>query len=176
MVDTLGLLLGVMVTSADVGDRADAQVLLHQVADAHHLLALVWADGGYTGSLVEHCLAALALVLAIVKHPSPSLAQADRDRHGVLLVHRGRPQPAQQRPQPHQRPGRRRTARTRNGRAGAAAGGRQLTETADVLAAKFDRYRRSFRLTNHSPWWDATQGERVAVTCVMISPDLTMLN
>ncbi|MFE4757468.1 transposase [Streptomyces mirabilis] len=30
-------------------------------------LALVWADGGYTGSLVENCLAALALVLAIVK-------------------------------------------------------------------------------------------------------------
>ncbi|MET7919830.1 IS5 family transposase [Streptomyces avermitilis] len=67
VVDTLGLLLGVMVTSADVGDRAAAQVLLHQVAAAHHLLALVWADGGYTGSLVEYCLAALALVLAIVK-------------------------------------------------------------------------------------------------------------
>ncbi len=31
------------------------------------LLALVWADGGYTGSLVEYCLPALALVLAIVK-------------------------------------------------------------------------------------------------------------
>ncbi|MFF8430537.1 transposase [Streptomyces sp. NPDC016566] len=67
VVDTLGLLLGVMVTAADTGDRAAAQVLLHQVADAHHRLALVWADGGYTGSLVEHCLATLALVLAIVK-------------------------------------------------------------------------------------------------------------
>jgi transposase len=67
VVDTLGLLLGVMVTSADVGDRTAAQVLLHQVAAAHHLLALVWADGGYTGSLIEYCLTALALVLAIVK-------------------------------------------------------------------------------------------------------------
>ncbi|MEV0416001.1 transposase [Streptomyces sp. NPDC050448] len=67
MVDTLGLLLGVMVTSADTGDRTAAQVMLKQVTDAHHRLALVWADGGYTGSLVEHCLAALALVLAIVK-------------------------------------------------------------------------------------------------------------
>ncbi|MDO0914162.1 transposase [Streptomyces sp. DT2A-34] len=37
------------------------------MADARHRLALVWADGGYTGSLVEHCLAAFALVLAIVK-------------------------------------------------------------------------------------------------------------
>lgn len=67
VVDTLGLLLGVMVTAADVGDRTAAQVLLRQVADAHHLLALVWADGSYTGSLVEYCLAALALVLAIVR-------------------------------------------------------------------------------------------------------------
>ncbi|MFG2387231.1 IS5 family transposase [Streptomyces avermitilis] len=67
VVDTLGLLLGVMVTAADVGDRTAAQVLLEQVASAHHRLALVWADGGYTGSLVEYCLATFALVLAIVK-------------------------------------------------------------------------------------------------------------
>ncbi|MET7636482.1 transposase [Streptomyces sp. NPDC005078] len=66
-VDTLGLLLGVMVTAADVGDRAAAHILLEQVAAAHHRLALVWADGGHTGSLIEHCLAAFALVLAIVK-------------------------------------------------------------------------------------------------------------
>ncbi|PBC69966.1 DDE family transposase [Streptomyces sp. TLI_235] len=63
VVDTLGLLLAVMVTAADVGDRAAAQVLLTQVTAAHHLLALVWADGGYTGTLVEYCLAALALVV-----------------------------------------------------------------------------------------------------------------
>ncbi|WP_456302296.1 transposase [Streptomyces chartreusis] len=67
MVDTLGLLLGVMVTAADVGDRTAAQILLEQVAEAHHHLALVWADGGYIGSLVEYCLATFALVLAIVK-------------------------------------------------------------------------------------------------------------
>ncbi|MFF4576553.1 IS5 family transposase [Streptomyces sp. NPDC001410] len=67
VVDTLGLLLAVMVTAADVGDRAAAQALLTQVAAAHHLLALVWADGGYTGSLVEHSLTFLALVLTIVK-------------------------------------------------------------------------------------------------------------
>ncbi|MFE3654635.1 MULTISPECIES: IS5 family transposase [unclassified Streptomyces] len=67
VVDTLGLLLGVMVTAADTGDRTAAHVLLGQVADVHHRLELVWADGGYTGSLLEHCLAAFALVLAIVK-------------------------------------------------------------------------------------------------------------
>ena len=63
VVDTLGLLLGVMVTAADTGDRAAAEVLLRHVADAHHLLALVWADGGYTGSLVEYSLAVLTVVL-----------------------------------------------------------------------------------------------------------------
>ncbi|MEV5177502.1 transposase [Streptomyces flaveolus] len=53
MVDTLGLLLGVMVTAADVGDRAAAHVLLERVAAAHHRLALVRADGGYTGGLLS---------------------------------------------------------------------------------------------------------------------------
>ncbi|MFB7476848.1 IS5 family transposase [Kitasatospora sp. NPDC056184] len=67
VVDTLGLLLAVVVTPADVGDRAAAEMLLAQVTDAHHLLELVWADGGYTGGLITFCLAALALVLAIVK-------------------------------------------------------------------------------------------------------------
>ncbi|MEU2866851.1 transposase [Streptomyces mirabilis] len=81
VVDTLGLLLGVMVTAADIGDRAAARVLLEQVADAHHRLALVWADGGYTGSLVKHCLAAFALVLAIVK-------RSDDMRGFVLLPKR----------------------------------------------------------------------------------------
>ncbi|GGX44954.1 hypothetical protein GCM10010515_09830 [Streptomyces fructofermentans] len=30
-------------------------------------MELVWADGGYTGSLIEHCLTAFALVIAVVK-------------------------------------------------------------------------------------------------------------
>ncbi|MFI0718290.1 IS5 family transposase [Streptomyces sp. NPDC021224] len=78
VVDTLGLLLGVMVTAADIGDRTAAKVLLEQVADACHRLELVWADGGYTGSLIEHCLATLALVLAIVKRSD--------DRKGFVVL------------------------------------------------------------------------------------------
>lgn len=77
VVDTLGLLLGVMVTSADIGGRAAAKVLLAQVSDAHHQLELVWADGGYTGGL-KHCLAAFALVLAIVKRRD--------DTHGFAVL------------------------------------------------------------------------------------------
>ncbi|MFE9601628.1 transposase [Streptomyces hokutonensis] len=49
VVDTLGLLLGVVVTAADTGDRAATRVLLRQVADTHHRLALVRADASYTG-------------------------------------------------------------------------------------------------------------------------------
>ncbi|WP_231408378.1 transposase [Streptomyces sp. MC1] len=44
VVDTLNPLLGGMVTSSDVRDRTAA----------HDGLELVRADGGYTGSLVEH--------------------------------------------------------------------------------------------------------------------------
>ncbi|TRV72640.1 IS5 family transposase [Streptomyces sp. 130] len=83
VVDTLGLLLGVMVTSADIGDRAAAKVLLERVTDAHHRLELVWADGGYTGGLVEYCLAAFALVLAIVKRsnrPAETGAAPERSK------------------------------------------------------------------------------------------------
>ncbi|SCD70480.1 hypothetical protein GA0115251_11953 [Streptomyces sp. TverLS-915] len=42
-------------------------MLLDQMARGHHRLEVPWADGGYTGSLVGDCLAALALILAIVK-------------------------------------------------------------------------------------------------------------
>ncbi|MFJ6121427.1 IS5 family transposase [Streptomyces sp. NPDC092129] len=80
VVDTLGLLLGVMVTTADVGDRTAAKVLLQRVANVHHRLELVWADGGYTGSLVGHCQAALALVLQVVKRSD--------DRRFVVLPKR----------------------------------------------------------------------------------------
>lgn len=82
VVDTLGLLLAVMVTAADVSDRAAAQVLLTQATAAHHLLALVWADGGYTGSLVEYCLAALALVLALVL----AIVKRSDDMHGFVVL------------------------------------------------------------------------------------------
>ncbi|WP_437050116.1 transposase [Streptomyces sp. enrichment culture] len=68
VVDTLGLPLAMVVTAADTGGRTAAQALLTRItAGTHHRLNLVRADGGCTGSLVEHCLAALAPVLAIAK-------------------------------------------------------------------------------------------------------------
>ena len=52
LVDTAGLLLGVLVHPADVPDRAGARHLLAQVAPRHPRLERVWADQGYTGAAV----------------------------------------------------------------------------------------------------------------------------
>jgi len=70
----------VTVTAADPGDRTAAQVLPQHATDAHHRPGLIWADGGYTGSLIESCRTALAPVLA---SPSATTAQ-----EGVVLPKR----------------------------------------------------------------------------------------
>ena len=50
LVDTLGLVLGVAVTAANVPEREGAQVLLTRVLCWFTWLRLMWVDGGYTGS------------------------------------------------------------------------------------------------------------------------------
>ncbi len=50
LVDTLGLVLGVAVTSAKVPEREGAQVLLTRVLCWFTWLRLIWVDGGYSGS------------------------------------------------------------------------------------------------------------------------------
>ncbi|MGW2787419.1 hypothetical protein ACWC3X_40505 [Streptomyces populi] len=75
--DLWRLLPGVMVAAAGTGDRTAAQVLLGQVADVHHRLELVRADGGCTGSLVEHCPTTLTPAPAIVRHSD--------DMHGFVV-------------------------------------------------------------------------------------------
>ncbi|MFD8799678.1 transposase [Streptomyces atroolivaceus] len=61
--DTLGLLLAVAVTAANIGDRDAAAGLLVRLRRLHRDITLVWADGGYTGSLVGGCRDKLALTL-----------------------------------------------------------------------------------------------------------------
>lgn len=53
VVDCLGLLLAVMVTTASVQDRHAAAPLLKRVRDRHRKIMLVWAEGGYAGRLRE---------------------------------------------------------------------------------------------------------------------------
>jgi len=49
LVDTLGLLLGVLVTPASCTERDGAQQLLDRVAGWYTQLQKIWVDGGYTG-------------------------------------------------------------------------------------------------------------------------------
>ncbi|WP_370935938.1 IS5 family transposase [Amycolatopsis sp. cg13] len=50
LVDTLGLILGVAVTSASVQDRPGARRILTGIRRAFPRLGLVWVDGGYVNS------------------------------------------------------------------------------------------------------------------------------
>ncbi|MET9881520.1 transposase, partial [Actinacidiphila glaucinigra] len=67
MVDTLGLLLAVMVTAASVTDREAAGGLLARLRERHWRISLVWADGGYTGQLVDVARSVLRIALTVVK-------------------------------------------------------------------------------------------------------------
>ncbi|MET7458525.1 transposase [Streptomyces sp. NPDC005574] len=65
--DSLGLLLMVWVTAADVTDRQAARAMLPVLRTRFRKITLVWADGGYTGSLVTWAKEKLQLTLQIVK-------------------------------------------------------------------------------------------------------------
>ncbi|MDH6137992.1 transposase [Kitasatospora sp. MAA4] len=52
-VDSLGLLVTVVVTAADVSERDAARVLLWRLRKIHPQLTLVWGDGAYSGSLID---------------------------------------------------------------------------------------------------------------------------
>jgi transposase len=80
-VDTLGLLLCVIVTAASVQDRDGAHWLLARLREKFSTVTLVWADGGYSGRLVEWAKSALALTVSIVK-------RSDAARGFVVLPRR----------------------------------------------------------------------------------------
>ncbi|MFE5511723.1 IS5 family transposase [Streptomyces sp. NPDC056529] len=65
--DTLGLLLAVAVTAANIGDRDAATGLLQGLRRLHRDITLVWADGGCTRSPADWTREKLALTLEIVR-------------------------------------------------------------------------------------------------------------
>lgn len=71
VVDTLGLLLVVMVTSASVQDRHGGRAILELLAARFPSVALVWADGGYANKIDSGILGwakeKLGLLVEIVK-------------------------------------------------------------------------------------------------------------
>ena len=71
VVDTLGLLLTVMVTAANVQDRPGGRKILERLASRFPSITLVWADGGYANAIDNSMLAwakeNLGLLLEIIK-------------------------------------------------------------------------------------------------------------
>ncbi|MEV5880930.1 IS5 family transposase [Streptomyces sp. NPDC052101] len=65
--DSIGLVLMVLVTAANVTDRQAARVMLPVLRTRFRKITLVWADGGYTGRLVTWAKEKLQLTLEIVK-------------------------------------------------------------------------------------------------------------
>ncbi len=66
LVDTLGLLLIVVVLTAEIQDRDGAKILFSKIKEQMPRLFLVWADGGYRGKLIgwvsKNCLWLLEII------------------------------------------------------------------------------------------------------------------
>jgi len=69
VVDVLGLLLFCVVHSAGIQDRKGAEVVLDSAKNKYPTILKIWADGGYTGKLINWIKLKLNLILAIVKRP-----------------------------------------------------------------------------------------------------------
>jgi putative transposase len=67
LVDTLGLLLKVVVHSANVQDREGAKLLLTHLQPQFPQLQHLWADQGYTGHLLDWITAQLGWSVEIVE-------------------------------------------------------------------------------------------------------------
>jgi Protein of unknown function (DUF3311) len=67
VVDTCGLLLVVLVTGAHAQTRDAARLLLWALRTCFPTVRLLWADGGYSGQLVDWATTALTLTVQIVR-------------------------------------------------------------------------------------------------------------
>jgi transposase len=79
-VDTGGLLLAVVVTTASLQDRDGAFRITAALREAFSTITLVWADAGYTGRFVRDARKIWDLAVAIVKRPDQA--------KGFVLLHR----------------------------------------------------------------------------------------
>ena len=65
--DTIGLLLMINVTAGDVTDRQAATGMLPALRERFPAITRLWADGGYTGTLITWALSVLHLVVTVIK-------------------------------------------------------------------------------------------------------------
>ena len=71
LVDTMGLIMAVLVTSACVQDRDGAKRLLQTLTGSCKKLRRVWVDGGYRGSIAGMGRSALSLRIRCRPAPRP---------------------------------------------------------------------------------------------------------
>jgi putative transposase len=67
LVDTMGLLLIVIVHTANIQDRDGAKLVLEQVKGTFSRLELIWADAGYSGKLVDWVNSVCGWTLDIIR-------------------------------------------------------------------------------------------------------------
>jgi putative transposase len=67
LVDTMGLLLMIVVHTANIQDRDGAKQVLEKAKQKFSGLKLIWADGGYAGKLIDWVKEQCLWVLEIVK-------------------------------------------------------------------------------------------------------------
>ena len=84
LVDTLGLVLAVVVTSAAVSDPAGARLLFRHVGGACKKLRRIWVDGTYRGHLLEWVLLHFHFVLQPVLRPEGQKGFVLLPRRGVV--------------------------------------------------------------------------------------------
>ena len=84
VVDTAGLLLLVMVTTASVQDRDGGARALERLRFVMPSVATVWADGGYAGRLVGYAQKVLRVVVTIVRKQEGQVGFAVLPRRWVV--------------------------------------------------------------------------------------------
>lgn len=72
VVDTIGLLLAVVVHTADIQDRDGAKLVLAKLKGRFPRLKLIWADGGYAGQLIDWAYAFGGWFIELVKRAANS--------------------------------------------------------------------------------------------------------
>ncbi len=63
----MGLIILVSVTAASVQERSEAKKMLESIKNCIPRFKLIWADGGYTGPLIEWVLQKCGWALEIIK-------------------------------------------------------------------------------------------------------------
>ena len=68
--DTLGLVMKVLVTEANIPERQGAEWLISSFGERFPRLELIWVDGGFEGQeFTQHIHDAYGLTLEVVKRP-----------------------------------------------------------------------------------------------------------